>query len=323
MGENLKTFLSQKYGLEIKSIKKHGGGFQNEIYFVLTKDDSFTLRLYKADQKNQRDLDFQFDVLNFLHERKLPVQVPKYSLHGEKSLRYSKDKIVQVLSYIAGKTAFPIVPARIEESGRVLGRFHKAGSAFPWEQCPAQFIKKRTWSYKYYIAKISLAQKSKRTIPLEFQRKAHVQEVILSLLTAQKNFGRLFRGASGFKNWALIHGDYHPGNLIFENNRLVGIFDFDQCGYGPLLWDVGFALAHFGFNLHHVPHEEIRANFLRGYLKEYSLLEFSEVSLKTAASFTMAERLAASVVYFAEYPSKNFWVDEVSYYHHKLSELLI
>jgi homoserine kinase type II len=42
-----------------------------------------------------------------------------------------------------------------------------------------------------------------------------------------------------------IHCDYHPGNLKFENNQVVGIFDFDWSKVDLRLFDVSLALDYF------------------------------------------------------------------------------
>jgi homoserine kinase type II len=42
-----------------------------------------------------------------------------------------------------------------------------------------------------------------------------------------------------------IHCDYHPGNLKFENEKVVGIFDFDWSKIDMRLFDVALALVYF------------------------------------------------------------------------------
>jgi homoserine kinase type II len=42
-----------------------------------------------------------------------------------------------------------------------------------------------------------------------------------------------------------IHGDYHPGNLRFSNNRISGLFDFDWSEMDSRCFDVGLALYYF------------------------------------------------------------------------------
>lgn len=41
-----------------------------------------------------------------------------------------------------------------------------------------------------------------------------------------------------------IHSDFHPGNLKFKDNRVVGIFDFDWCKIDLRLFDVCLAMVY-------------------------------------------------------------------------------
>lgn len=41
-----------------------------------------------------------------------------------------------------------------------------------------------------------------------------------------------------------IHSDYHPGNLKFKDNKVIGIFDFDWCKIDLRLFDVSLAIVY-------------------------------------------------------------------------------
>jgi homoserine kinase type II len=43
----------------------------------------------------------------------------------------------------------------------------------------------------------------------------------------------------------IIHGDFHPGNLKFQNENVVGLFDFDWSMSEARCFDVGLALIYF------------------------------------------------------------------------------
>ena len=45
----------------------------------------------------------------------------------------------------------------------------------------------------------------------------------------------------------LIHADLHPGNAVFEADR-VKLIDFDDCGTGPRLYELAVALWEFRLN---------------------------------------------------------------------------
>ncbi len=41
-------------------------------------------------------------------------------------------------------------------------------------------------------------------------------------------------------DWQLLHGDFNDQNMIWSPTGLR-IFDFDECGYGPMEFDVAIA----------------------------------------------------------------------------------
>ncbi|WP_227497374.1 phosphotransferase enzyme family protein [Planctomonas psychrotolerans] len=49
----------------------------------------------------------------------------------------------------------------------------------------------------------------------------------------------------------MVHGDYHPGNLILGNGR-AAVIDFDRCGLGPAAMDVASAILYL------LPRQRIR-----------------------------------------------------------------
>jgi Ser/Thr protein kinase RdoA (MazF antagonist) len=62
----------------------------------------------------------------------------------------------------------------------------------------------------------------------------------------EEEIRRLNTGSSHGRN-AWLHGDYAPFNLVFEGNNVIGINDFDNCGFGPIARDVAYCLlTHCG-----------------------------------------------------------------------------
>lgn len=63
------------------------------------------------------------------------------------------------------------------------------------------------------------------------------------------------------EHYGLIHADLHQDNYLFHRGEVRAI-DFDDCGYGPFLYDLGVTL----FELHHRPDfPALRAALLSGY----------------------------------------------------------
>lgn len=66
-----------------------------------------------------------------------------------------------------------------------------------------------------------------------------VQEEIDGTLQALRHRG------CGEMTQLVVHGDYHPGNLKFEDSEVTGLFDFDWSKIDARGFDVGLALVYF------------------------------------------------------------------------------
>lgn len=70
----------------------------------------------------------------------------------------------------------------------------------------------------------------------------------------------------------LVHGDYHPGNLLFREGVVVGVFDFDSARRAPRGDDVAQGLVQFSMKRAAAPTEwppepdtNLASAFLAGY----------------------------------------------------------
>ena len=67
----------------------------------------------------------------------------------------------------------------------------------------------------------------------------------------------------------ICHNDFAPYNMVFRQQRLVGIIDFDRASPGPHLWDLAFLAYHLvplspGGMPERMPAERLRS-LLRAY----------------------------------------------------------
>lgn len=75
--------------------------------------------------------------------------------------------------------------------------------------------------------------------------------------------------ASGRSDWQLLHGDFSNQNVI-KTSTLLRVFDFDDCGYGPIEYDIANSLymVLFDAEVAQCPErfEVFRPAFLAGYV---------------------------------------------------------
>lgn len=95
---------------------------------------------------------------------------------------------------------------------------------------------------------------------------------------------RLEEFGKGATRYGLIHSDLRLANLLVEGGK-IKVIDFDDCGYGWYLHDLGTALS-FIEHKSYVP--DLVASWVKGYRKVRSLSEEEEQEIPT---FIMLRRL--------------------------------
>jgi homoserine kinase type II len=68
-------------------------------------------------------------------------------------------------------------------------------------------------------------------------------DLVLEIIDRTRN--ALHRQAYEEMPQLVIHGDYHPGNLKFQDDGIVGLFDFDWCKIDARCFDVALAIFYF------------------------------------------------------------------------------
>jgi homoserine kinase type II len=73
----------------------------------------------------------------------------------------------------------------------------------------------------------------------------------------------------------VIHGDYHAGNLIFKNDCIVGLVDFDKARYQPRIVELAEALIYFASpingEMEHLAYSGVLEwDRFAGFLKHYA-----------------------------------------------------
>ncbi len=148
------------------------------------------------------------------------------------------------------------------EAGRQLALFHKHLADFKGHDEPSPLCFHDAVLVRRHLRLISA---DKRT---EAARRMHAVADEL-LLRYEKSCVRV--NQLGFPSWKrqVVHGDWHPGNLLFEGHKVAAVVDFDSIRYAPAVTDLANGMLQFSIVGDRPDPTQWSAHFDRGRLFEF------------------------------------------------------
>lgn len=226
-------------------------------------------------------------------------QFPLPHLIGTKkennSMLQWKGLVYELFEYIPGQ-GYPQTLEATFDSGRILSLYHKLLLDFKSEWQPS--------SGSYHMA--SAVESGLRSLPNSLATNHPERSGILKML----DFLRETYGYSadrveqhGLDSWPrqIVHADWHPGNMLFRENHVVAVIDYDAARLLPRIIDIANGCLQFSIiggddDVSTWPEyiDETRfKRFLRGY-DEVMLLSQAEIQV---IPWLMAEALIAEAVF--------------------------
>ena len=161
-----------------------------------------------------------------------------------------------------------------ERLGEVTARLH--GHARRWP-LPEGFVR-QTWDFDTMLGSRPIWGDWRAGMGMDAARQAQLQ------LLADAIERRLRRYGQGADRFGLIHADLRLANLLLEGPT-TKVIDFDDCGFGWYLYDLGAALS---FIEHRPDVPELVDAWVRGYRRVAPLAAEDEAEIPT---FILLRRL--------------------------------
>jgi len=219
-------------------------------------------------RRGNTDVYRQAPLLRALHAAGLPVPSVPFASEDERAFGVP----YVVMDRMPGRVFFvwdphpsfartPEVAAPLwRQCAETLPRFHR----FDWRRELAGWQEPEP-----LVEQVERWQKVYRHSPVPdwIARAERVEELLLATLPDPEPVG-------------LFHGDYQPGNALFQDGRLVGIVDWELSGLGAQLLDVGWLMmaadpASFvdaWHPIHPIPCDEIRAIYEAGMGRRFETI---------------------------------------------------
>lgn len=261
------------FGIEVVNASVLRGYRDLNICVTASDGRSYALKLNHQEGPSP-NWDLQARILEHLARVDLPFRVPRVVQTAQGNLfghiAYKGIRLAAILlEYVEGEPMILIerTPELCRDSGRCLaqlnralrGFFHPAaGATYPWDLKHAN----------------RLTQLMEHTDPW---RLTQLREVL-------NDFDNRVRPALPTLRSQVIHNDFNPGNVFVNprsSNHIVGVIDFGDAVYAPLICEVAVAIA---FQLTDDVVAEA-TEFVQGY---HSLTPIEDVELELLWSFVAA-----------------------------------
>jgi len=174
-----------------------------------------------------------------------------------------------------------LLPQHYENAGRLLARLHVFAQSFV---APINFVRK-TWTVETALGCVPTVDQDAFDRLLRSKDEAIYRAVWDRYVEVWHTLGLQA------DHYGVIHGDFHPRNILFMPNG-VGAIDFDECGWGHYLHDVSVAMMGIR---QHKRYDALQDAFLNGYREIRALPEVLEGALQAF----MAGRLLGLAVWTA------------------------
>lgn len=246
---------------ELRALRGIQGGIENTNYFVTTDQGDYVLTLFE--RLGFEQLPFYLYLMKHLAQRGIPVPDPAADEAGD-ILHKLCGKPAAVVNRLPGKSELAPGPAHCAAVGGMLARLHLAGRDYARSQPNLRGLP--WWNETVPVVLPFLDADQASLIRSELAYQNHV--------AAGPAYAALPRGP--------VHADLFRDNVMFEEGRLTGFFDFYFAGVDTWLFDLAVCLNDWCIALDTGAHDSERANALLQAYQQVRPLQAAERELLPA-----------------------------------------
>jgi homoserine kinase type II len=249
---------------QLHSLRGIQGGIENTNYFLTVTQEGgaqheYVLTLFERLSHDQ--LPFYLYLMKHLARRGIPVPEPQTqpgtasAAHPEGELLFTLcGKPAAVVEKLRGHSELQPTAAHCSAVGEMLARMHLAGRDFTMTQPNLRGL--AWWNETAPVVMPFLDPDQAALLRSELAYQNHV--------AASSQYTALPRGP--------VHADLFRDNVMFEDGKLTGFFDFYFAGVDTWLFDIAVCLNDWCIDLQSGENDEARSTaFLDGYAKVRAL----------------------------------------------------
>ena len=202
---------------ELQQWQGIAAGYENTIYQLHTDQGHYILTLFEHLAEPQ--LSYCLQLAQHLNQQGIPCPAP-YLNQQQQTYQPLHNKPAAIFPFFPGSPLSQPTTQHCQQLGQRLGQIHQQGQSFHLTTPHPQHL--ALWQQQAQPLLATLASED--------------QALLLSELDEQRalQWDSLPQGA--------IHGDLFRDNLLWQNDQISAILDFNNAGHGPLLFDLAICI---------------------------------------------------------------------------------
>jgi homoserine kinase type II len=259
---------------------------------IVSEQGKFLLKRRARGKDDPYKVAFSHAIQLYLAGKQFPLPHLVGTKKNNNSMLQWRNTVYELFEYIPGQ-GYPQTLEATFDSGRILSLYHKLLQDFRSEWQPS--------GGSYHGA--PAVEHGLKQIPNSLQGADVAAGPLLQYLLDSYRHAVQMADAQGLDGWPkqIVHADWHPGNMLFRDNHVVAVIDYDSSRLLPRIIDAANGALQFSIiggdeDISKWPEyldESRYKRFLRGY-DEVMLL--SEAEIRTIP-WLMIEALIAEAVF--------------------------
>jgi homoserine kinase type II len=215
----------------VSDVKVISGGWVNYNFNFKTDKGDFIVRIIGRDvtSKRKKQLQLEFKVLEYLDKKKFPYGIPLPIKNKEENyITKIKNKYIWVYKKINGRIIKDLNETQLKSIIKALALYHKLIKNFPIS--PKKEENELIGLKKKFL-------EMKKTKPRNKSDVLMLKNIDMMIKILEKIKDKKFK-----KNLLPVHLDFHKENVLYQENKLAGIIDFEHIRVAPRIRDIAYLI---------------------------------------------------------------------------------
>ena len=276
---------------KVKSLRV--GNTHTPKKIVFSDKGTFLLKRRPKDKDDIYHVAFSHTIQKHLSQKSFPIAALLPTIENKNTALHIDNHVYELFIFMKG-TRYPTCSDGVMDAGRQLAMFHRGLTDF---QCDWRPLRLTFHDSLQVLSHLEIIATDKKTNPECNQLTGITKKLLKHYDRSAKDVNKL-----GYSSWPqqIIHGDWHPGNMLFDSKKIACVLDFDSVKVAPTATDLANGLLQFSIMAGHKDPVNWPADLdkdkFHAFLKGYSEVDTLNKYMLTALPSLMIETMIAEAV---------------------------